>query len=71
MTPHVLLCSSTKASVDAVSNKPSTSSSNASGKNKNIKKVPVVPYGVDLFDWGQDFEVPMIARYHTFTFPSD
>ena len=29
--------------------------------------VPVVPYGVDLFDWGQDFEVPMIARYYAVT----
>ena len=54
--------SSRKLMTDAANNKQSTSSSGTPGKSKSLETVPVVPYGTDLLDWGQDFEVPLIAR---------
>jgi len=58
----VFSCSDRKLLADAATNKPSTS---ASGGSERRKDVPVVPFGTDLLDWGEDFEVPIIARYTT------
>ncbi|KAI0222633.1 UV-stimulated scaffold protein A [Lamellibrachia satsuma] len=54
---------SRKLMTDAANNKQSTSSSGTPGKSQSLETVPVVPYGTDLLDWGQDFEVPLVARF--------